>query len=75
MAVADTSKRIKGYPNDPPREKEVLRFKTYEYDMPFNYANVEVMSLWNGVGGGGFTRTTLDALLPYIATTVRYSTL
>jgi len=48
VAIADPSKRIEGYPNDPPREKEVLRFKTYEYDLPFNYPNVEVKRYWHG---------------------------
>jgi hypothetical protein len=42
------STRIKGYPNDSPREKEELRFKTYEYDVPFNYPNVEVKRYWHG---------------------------
>jgi hypothetical protein len=48
VAIADPSKRIQGYPNDRPRQKEVLRFKTYEYDMPFNYPNVQVRRVWYG---------------------------
>jgi hypothetical protein len=48
MAQVDMSKRIEGYPNDAPREKEVLRLKTYEYSVPFNYPNVEVDRVWHG---------------------------
>jgi hypothetical protein len=39
-----------------------------------NYHNIVVMSLWNAIGGGGFTRTTLgDLLTP--TTVIRYATL
>ena len=36
------TRRVRGYPNDAPREKEELILKTYEYDLPFNYSNVTV---------------------------------
>ena len=36
------TKRVKGYPFDPVKQKEELVLKTYEYDMPFNYSNVTV---------------------------------
>lgn len=39
-----------------------------------NYNNVGVMSLWNAIGGGGFTRTLLGNVLPE-NTTMLYSTL
>jgi hypothetical protein len=48
MTQIDESTRIRGYPGDAPRRKEVLRFKTYEYDVPFNYPNVEVKRHWHG---------------------------
>ena len=35
-------KRVKGYPFDKMRQKEELLFKTFEYDLPFNYPNVTV---------------------------------
>ena len=36
------SKRVRGYINDEQRQKEELIFRTYEYDLPFNYPNVTV---------------------------------
>lgn len=35
-------KRVEGYPFDEVRKKEELVFRTYEYDLPFNYPNVIV---------------------------------
>ncbi len=35
-------KRTPGYPLDKPRPKEEITFKTYEYDLPFNYENIDV---------------------------------
>lgn len=37
-----TDKRVKGYPFDKMQQKKELRFRTYEYDLPFNYPNVTV---------------------------------
>jgi hypothetical protein len=36
------TKRVRGYKYDKERQKEELIFKTYEYDLPFNYPNVTV---------------------------------
>lgn len=35
-------KRVKGYPYIEMRQKEELAFRTFEYDLPFNYPNVTV---------------------------------
>lgn len=40
-----TDKRVEPYP-DPPGTAERLVMETYEYHMPFNYANVEVKRLY-----------------------------
>jgi hypothetical protein len=37
-----SDKQVKGYPLDPMRRKEELCLRTYEYEMPFNYANITV---------------------------------
>lgn len=38
---ADTEQRVEPYP-DPPQKRERLQLDTYEYHMPFNYANITV---------------------------------
>ena len=43
-------RRVKGYPNDPLRNREEIVLKTYEYDLPFNYPNVVV---WRKEYDGG----------------------
>jgi len=35
-------RRVKGYPFDEVRQKDELVLRTYEYDLPFNYPNIDV---------------------------------
>jgi hypothetical protein len=42
MNTNKNTKRVRGYIYDETRQKEELIFKTYEYDLPFNYPNVTV---------------------------------
>lgn len=37
-----TERTVPGYPFDKVRQKEQLKLKTYEYDLPFNYENIKV---------------------------------
>ena len=48
MTQVAADRRIPGYPNDPVREKRELTLRTYEYEFPFNYPNVDVDRVWIG---------------------------
>jgi hypothetical protein len=47
--MVDSNKRVPGYPQDRVRPRKELRLRTFEYEMPFNYANVEMIRVgWQG---------------------------
>ena len=48
MTQVAADRRIPGYPNDPVREKRELMLRTFEYEFPFNYPNVDVDRVWIG---------------------------
>ena len=48
MSQVAADRRIPGYPHDPVREKRELTLRTYEYEFPFNYPNVDVDRVWIG---------------------------
>lgn len=48
MPAEQQERRIPGYPNEPVRKKKELALRTFEYEFPFNYPNLEVDRVYPG---------------------------